>query len=126
MGMNFQRNARNDMEGSKNVLFINDSFLVVAEGRSLKYAKTDLFFSKVSKHTGHEIKSRGKQGAAHDQKERRIKYFKQQDPYDTAHDIDKYGNFALNASIGSSLTSQQRGRDHSKRDRRRSGEQVAK
>jgi hypothetical protein len=49
MGMNFQRNTRNDMEGSKYVLFINDSFLVCAEGRSLKYAKTDLFFSKQSK-----------------------------------------------------------------------------
>jgi hypothetical protein len=103
MGMNFQRNSRNDMEGSKYVLFINDSFLVVAEGRSLKYAKTDLFFSKQLKHAGHELKARGKPSGNQDQQQKRIKYFKQQDPYDTTNDIDKYGNFALNASIGSSL-----------------------
>lgn len=78
MGMNFNRNTRNDIEGSKNVLFINDSYLVVAEGRSLKYAKTDLFFSKQAKQTGPTIKTHGKQSAIQDlQNNKRIKYFKQ-------------------------------------------------
>ena len=102
MGMNFNRHSRNDIEGSKNVLFINDSYLVVAEGRSLKYAKTDLFFSKQAKQTGPSQKTHGKQLANQDQQNnKRIKYFKQQDPYDTATEIDKMGNFALNTSAGS-------------------------
>ena len=43
MGIHYPKNP-NDV--GKYVLFINDTFLVIGEGRNLKYAKTELFFQK--------------------------------------------------------------------------------
>ena len=56
----------NDMDSSKNILFVNDSFLVVAEGYNLKYAKTSLFFNSSSRNKdSSKLKSHQKQGANH-------------------------------------------------------------
>lgn len=88
MGINFPKNP-NDI--GKYVLFINDTFLVVGEGRNIKYAKTELFFKKVV--VQEDDNKRKKRGKSKDKEiEVQVKYFKQQDPYEASRDVGKIGD----------------------------------